>query len=178
MNDSGPKTNQRDLISRWVHDHGRCVLGYLTGLVRDRPLAEDLLQEVFCRAWQARHRYTETGQERAYLLRIADRLACDRARRPRREIGMGGDEWRQIEPEADEPPPWRALARREAEQQLAAALESLSESQRRILLLRYYGDLEFAEIAEIVAAPLNTVLSHNRRGLLALRRLLTETNEP
>lgn len=177
-NDAGREAHQHELVSRWVHDHGRSLLGYLVGLVRDRALAEDLLQDVFCRAWQARHRYADTGHERAYLLRIADRLACDRARRPRREICVGDDEWRRTEPAEEDVPPWQAMAQIEAEQQLAEALETLSEPQRRILLLRYYGDLEFAEIAEMVGSPLSTVLSHCRRGLLSLRRLLAEKNEP
>ena len=178
MNDPGREAYQRELVSRWVNDHGQSVLGYLMGLVRDRSLAEDLLQEVFCRAWQARHRYTDTGHERAYLLRIADRLACDRARRPRREVRIADDEMRAIEPVDGEPSPWESLVRNEAHQQVAAALEALNEPQRRVLLLRYYGDLDFAEIAKIVGAPLNTVLSHNRRGLSALRKLLVEKNEP
>ena len=177
IDDPGREAHQRELISQWVRDHGRSVLGYLIGLVRDRPLAEDLLQEVFCRAWQARDRYTDTGHARAYLLRIADRLACDRARRPRRERDITADDWRNVEP-ADDVNPWETICRQEAEQQLAAALDELSEAQRRTLLLRYYGDLDFAEIAETLRLPLNTVLSHNRRGLLTLRRLLAEkTND-
>jgi RNA polymerase sigma-70 factor (ECF subfamily) len=175
MNEPAQQAHQRELVSRWVHDHGTSVLGYLIGLVRDRSLAEDLLQEVFCRAWQARHRYTDIGSERAYLLRIADRLACDHGRR-RRVVTLDIDE-RQIEPLDGQESPWQALARHEAQQQLTAALETLSDSQRRVLLLRYYGDLDFAEIAEIMVSPLNTVLSHNRRGLVALRRLLSEKNE-
>jgi RNA polymerase sigma-70 factor, ECF subfamily len=177
-NDPGREAHQHELVSRWVHDHGRSLLGYLFGLVRDRAVAEDLLQDVFCRAWQARHRYADTGHERAYLLRIADRLACDRARRPRRDVCVSDDEWRRTEPVDDELPPWQVLAQVEAEQQLSVALETLSEPQRRVLLLRYYGDLEFAEIAELIGSPLNTVLSHSRRGLMALRRLLAGKNEP
>ena len=65
----------------------------------------------------------------------------------------------------------------ETQRLLAAALEALSEPQRRTLLLRYYGNLEFNEIAEQLGSPLNTVLSHNRRGLLALRQLLAEKAE-
>jgi len=57
-------------------------------------------------------------------------------------------------------------------------LASLSPPQRRALLLRYYGDLSFAEIAAIMGCPLGTALSHCRRGLLKLRELLVETYEP
>lgn len=170
MNDSAA---ERELLARWVHEHGHRVLGYLSGLVRDRQTAEDLLQEVFVRAWQARERYAERGRERAYLLRIADRLACDRARRPRREVPLAV-EAELLEPASGEPPPWAGLVLDETRRQLAAVLDMLSEPQRRTLLLRYYGEMDFAEIADVLGCPLNTVLSHNRRGLLALRRLLVE----
>jgi RNA polymerase sigma-70 factor (ECF subfamily) len=59
-------------------------------------------------------------------------------------------------------------------EQLAAAMEGLSPPQRRVLLLRYHGQMSFSEIAETINCPLNTALSHCRRGLLALRELLVE----
>ena len=58
--------------------------------------------------------------------------------------------------------------------QLAAALDQLSSPQRRVLLLRYFGQLTFAEIAEMTDCPLNTTLSHCRRGLETLRVLMVE----
>jgi len=73
--------------------------------------------------------------------------------------------------------PWERLARAETRQLLQAALDALSEPQRRTLLLRYYGNLDYNEIAELLGSPLNTVLSHNRRGLAALRQLLAEKTE-
>jgi RNA polymerase sigma-70 factor (ECF subfamily) len=174
MTETGRQARQRELLTRWVRDHGQAVQGFLQSLVRDRDVAEDLLQEVFCRAWQARDRYDDAGKERSYLMRIADRLACDRARRPRREQVLAAAEWQRIEPPGAEGALWEGLDRIEACRQLASALDSLSEAQRRTLLLRFYGDLEFNEIAKALNCPLNTVLSHNRRGLLALRQLLQE----
>jgi DNA-directed RNA polymerase specialized sigma24 family protein len=55
-------------------------------------------------------------------------------------------------------------------------MQTLSEPQRRTLLLRYYGQLEFHEIGTLLEMPLNTVLSHARRGLAALRRSLVESS--
>jgi RNA polymerase sigma-70 factor (ECF subfamily) len=164
-------------LNHWVHEYARSVRGYLLALVRDVHAADDLLQEVFCRAWQARDRYTEQGAARAYLLRIADRLVCDRGRTSQRERPMNAEQWEQFEPTADDGPPLATLLEAEGQRQLTEALESLSDAQRRTLLLRYYGDLEFQEIARIMECPTNTVLSHARRGLSALRRLLVEECE-
>jgi RNA polymerase sigma factor (sigma-70 family) len=68
--------------------------------------------------------------------------------------------------------PSEALARTEAAERLTGALDRLSPAQRRVLLLRYYGQMSFAEIADVVGCPLSTALSHCRRGLLALRKLM------
>lgn len=162
-------------IARWFREHGRSVRGYLLGMVRRPDVADDLLQEVFQRAWKARDRYRDEGHERAYLLRIADRLVVDRSRRLGLELTVDEAVWREVEPAADEALPLDGLASAETSQQLAAALERLTPAQRRVLLLRFFGDLTFEEIAQQLGCPLGTALSHCRRGLIALRRLITES---
>lgn len=160
-------------VETWIRDHGRLVRAYLVALVRRDDVADDLVQEVFRRAWQARDRYTDQGTPRAYLLRIADRLVCDRARREGREVTLDDSGWTAhepvswTEPEAD-------LCRAEARAALFAALDLLSPAQRRVLLLRYFGSLSFSEIAATLDVPLGTVLSHCRRGLLTLRKVMSE----
>jgi RNA polymerase sigma-70 factor (ECF subfamily) len=158
----------------WWHEHGPAVRGYLWTLVRRRDAADDLAQEVFFRAWQARDRYREEGAARAYLMRIADHLVCDRARRSQRERPIDDELWRQVEP-AGAADPAEGLQRRETHRQLAAALDGLSPAQQRVLLLRYYGELGFAEIAAILGCPLGTALSHCRRGLESLRKTLVKS---
>ncbi|MBN2473049.1 MAG: RNA polymerase sigma factor [Pirellulales bacterium] len=158
----------------WGRDHGQAVRGYLLAMVRRTNLADDLTQEVFSRAWQARRRYREQGSPRSYLLRIADRLVIDRSRKAGREVNLDEDTWRQIEPAGRTAEPIDNLVQAEAIGQLTAALDRLSPAQRRVLLLRYYGQLSFAEIAEVVGCPISTALSHSRRGLQTLRKTLVE----
>jgi RNA polymerase sigma-70 factor, ECF subfamily len=174
MADRGRNTDEADRFADWVREHGRAVRGFLMASVRDSDVAEELCQEVFCRAWRARGDYREQGAARAYLLRIADRLACDRGRRHATPIGLDQDGWRRHEPICTAADPSAAAIRAEENGQLAAALDRLSPPQRRVLLLRYYGQFTFAEIAEMIACPLSTTLSHCRRGLEALRALLVE----
>ena len=172
----GPDQQHRDMISRWVHEHAPSLRGFLLAIVRRTDVADDLLQAVFERAWQARERYRDDGRERAYLLTIADRQACDWARRARREVCLADDAWVGLEPAAGEPEPLELLVQDELRSDLAAALDRLTLGQRRVLLLRYYGNLEFSEIAAALDAPLGTVLSHCRRGLIALKNLLAESS--
>jgi RNA polymerase sigma-70 factor, ECF subfamily len=157
----------------WVREHGGAVRGYLRARVSGQDLADDLTQEVFHRAWAARRRYQEQGNARAYLLRIADRLARDhyRAKKP---VNLDDAGWRRMEPSSIAGDPAAAAALSEAAARLTEVLAELSPLQQRVLLLRYYGQLSFAEIADIIECPLNTALSHCRRGLEALRKLLVE----
>ena len=170
------RTPHTERLTEWVTDHARTVHGYLLALVHDAHAADDLTQEVFCRAWQSRDQYAEQGKPRAYLLRIADRLACDRSRVIGRERLIDHEHWQQVAPATTEQP-LADLLTAESRRQLAAALEVLTEPQRRTLLLRYFGDLDFQEIARIMECPTNTVLSHAQRGLQALRRTLVEKAE-
>jgi RNA polymerase sigma-70 factor (ECF subfamily) len=168
--EAGQSAQER--IGRLFAAHGRAVRGYLLGVVGRPDVADDLLQEVFRRAWQAAERYRDEGRARAWLLKIADRLVIDRSRRLGREINLESQTWHALEPAARAIAPAESLAAREIREQLSAALGELSEPQRRVLLLRFYGDLTFEEIAEALDCPLGTALSHCRRGLLALRKLL------
>lgn len=161
-------------IARWVREHSRALRGYVLALVRREDAADDLVQETFRRAWTARERYREQGQERAYLLRIADRLVFDRSRRLGVEVCVDEATWPEIEPEATTPLPLDELAARETNVELTLALEELSPVQKRVLLLRYFADLSFEQIAETLDCPLSTALSHCRRGLIALRKELGE----
>jgi len=167
-----PNDDQR--FAEWGRQHGRAVRGYLLAMVHRADVAEDLTQEVFYRAWRARRRYREQGNARAYLLRIADRLVCDRGRKSGREVNLDEEGWKQVEPAGRTAEPPEKLVLKEASEQLAAAMEKLTAPQRRVLLLRYYGEMSFAEIAETMDCPLNTALSHCRRGLLTLKKILVE----
>jgi RNA polymerase sigma-70 factor (ECF subfamily) len=173
-NEASERPDER--LARWVREHAAAVRGYLLGLVRRNDVADDLLQEVFHRAWQARERYEDQGYERAFLLRIADRLVIDKSRRNRREVNLDEVTWHEVEPAADADSPLDELHKAETNRELAATLDQLSLNQRRVLLLRYFGDLSFEQIAAELECPLGTALSHCRRGLAAMRKIL-EVND-
>lgn len=168
------RDNDEQRFVQWVQEHGKAVRGFLWASARRPDVVDELTQEVFCRAWQARSSYREQGAARAYLLRIADRLACDRSRHNGQQVNLDHDGWQQCEPLSRIADPSSSAARAEQRALLAEALDRLTAQQRRVLLLRYYGQLSFKEIAEQIGCPLNTALSHCRRGLETLQTLLVE----
>jgi RNA polymerase sigma-70 factor (ECF subfamily) len=169
METLAPESVDSRRFAAWVQEHGAAVRGYLRGVVGRLDWIDDLVQEVFCRAWQGRRGYEERGHARAYLLQIADRAACDRFRRGKSERTLGDEVWELSERTHQVNNPFENAARSEAAKRLDAALDQLSPVQKRALLLRYYGELSFQEIADTLGCPLNTALSHCHRGLQALR---------
>lgn len=164
-------------VAEWVREHGGAVRGYLRGTIGRDDIIDDMFQEVFFRAWQGRSRYEERGCSRSYLLQIADRVACDRFRRSKSEPTLGDEIWSIEEPANSAMNPAAMAAGAETTRKLDAALKQLAPIQRRALLLRYFGQLSFAEIAETIGCPLNTALSHCHRGLQTLRKHF-ERGEP
>lgn len=168
----GPSFGLDERLAQLVREHAAAVRGYLLGMVRRADLADELLLEVFERVWQSRERYVEQGRVRAWLLRIADRLAISRLRKLQRETTMDDAAWTRLEPVDTQTDPAQSLVQLETERELASALDALPPNQRRVLLLRYFGEMTFPQIAAQTGWPLGTVLSHCHRGLAALRRRL------
>jgi RNA polymerase sigma-70 factor, ECF subfamily len=141
-------------------------------ITSDGALAEDVVQDAFLGAWRNAARYVEgRGSVKTWLLSIVHHRAVDavRRRRPTTEL-----------PEAEAPPPatltlpdiWAEVAGNLDRAEIASALATLSDVQREAIELAYFGGLTQVEIADRTGAPLGTVKSRIRLGLLALREVL------
>jgi RNA polymerase sigma-70 factor (ECF subfamily) len=60
----------------------------------------------------------------------------------------------------------------EDQQKLLGAIDQLPENQRQVLLLRYYSELKFVEIAEMLGIPLNTALGRMHKAMLKLKQTM------
>ena len=135
---------------------------------------EDACHEVFLRARAAFGDYDGGRPFRPWLLAIARHFCIDQLRRSSTEgrLFQAGD----LAPgdRADPgPPPLRKLIGAEARAGVLDALEGLPEKYRLPLVLRYYGDLDYAEIAETVGATPAQVGTLLFRAKQQLRRQLT-----
>jgi RNA polymerase sigma-70 factor (ECF subfamily) len=125
---------------------------------------EDCEQEVFARVWRKAALFDPTrGSAAAWLLTLARRTALNvhAARRPATTI----DPEQVVD--AAEPPGLDAFW-------LEAALARVSEREREVIELTYYGDLSESAIARRLQVPLGSVKSWKRRGLNRLASLLGE----
>ena len=151
------------------------LYGFLHRMSGRREDAEDLVQEVFIRVVKGIAEYREEGRFEAWLFRIAGNLIRDRLRREPRETAIGTvgqDRADEFESRADRYTGGAAdsLERCEDVDRMQKCLAKLPSMEREVILMRHYGELSFAEIAEFTAAPLGTVLARAHRGLAKLRR--------
>jgi RNA polymerase sigma-70 factor (ECF subfamily) len=132
--------------------------------------AEDVTQEAFVAAFRSIRTYRGEGSPRAWLLRIATRLAFRRLaqRRESVELDLVGEE--RLADRTTEPA--RAVVAAERQRAIRAAITSLPEPYREVVALRFLADLSLADVAEATGRPLNTVKTHLRRGLERLRPIL------
>jgi RNA polymerase sigma-70 factor, ECF subfamily len=160
--------------------HARVVFALIMRIAGDRDVAEEILQEVFLRAWQHAHAFDDSrGTVRSWLYGIAHNLALNELRRRRRRPQLqsrlasadpDGDDYAGSVAAGSDPAGDAWCAVRDAE--LAHALDQLPPGQRAVLLL--YGEgFSQSEIAAKLGEPLGTVKSRMRRALGRLRETLS-----
>jgi RNA polymerase sigma-70 factor (ECF subfamily) len=155
--------------------HCSALLRYLQRLVHNDQLAEELHQQTWMSVLENLERFdlaSGVGGFKAWLYRIATNKAHDNWRSRGREKKV--KEGLRLVTEELAPDAGHRLEGAEAEAKLRAAIQLLPESQKEILLLRYYGNLKFVEIAEMLGCPLNTALGRMHKAVIRLRQLLAE----
>jgi RNA polymerase sigma-70 factor (ECF subfamily) len=160
----------RPALKRLYELESRRLYGIALRITRRPELAADALQDAFVQVWQnARSFSPERGDAAAWLTGIVRYRALDMLRQAGREIPSDdpalGDA--PIEPDVVE-----RLAQKLAEAPLRRCLGELDENQRRCVVLAFVDGLSHAEIASKLPAPLGSVKSWVRRGLLSLRSCL------
>jgi RNA polymerase sigma-70 factor (ECF subfamily) len=137
------------------------LYGFFHRRLASKDRAEDLAQETFLAVIRAVVRYEPRAMVRTYLYGIGLKLLAAERRK------LSGNE-PQLEPEHE---PAREAASDEAVW-VRQALEKLDAGEREILMLRENEQLNYAEIAELLRLPVNTVRSRLFRARMALREFL------
>jgi RNA polymerase sigma-70 factor (ECF subfamily) len=155
----------------WLDQHLASLILLARQWVPGHADAEDVVQEAFVRFWRSRDRVSEPA---AYFYACVKHVALDwqrsRKRRSRRDQAAARSEvetWFAAPVEQDE--------RRAA---IEAALRTLPENQREVLVLRIWGGLSFPQIAVALQVPVDTAKSRCRYALDRLRELLVEEPIP
>ena len=151
------------------------LLRYLQRLAGSDHLAEELLQQTWLSVLDHLDRFdsgSSAGGFRAWLFRIATNKVNDLWRLRGRE--KTAKEGMKLITEDRAPHAGHRLEGSEQVQKLLRAIEQLPENQRQVLMLRYYSDLKFVEIAELLGCPLNTALGRMHKAMLKLKEIMSQ----
>ncbi|MGI8683315.1 MAG: sigma-70 family RNA polymerase sigma factor [Mycobacteriales bacterium] len=169
MDSVGARTADEALVRALYAEHAGPLLSYALRLTGDRSQAEDVVQETLLRAW----RHPEAmesgrGSLRPWLFTVARNLVVDQHRARRARPPEVSAESLVELPAADE------LDRALQAWQVAAAVATLRDEHRAVLLETYYRGKSVTEAAAALGVPAGTVKSRTYYALRALRLALEE----
>ena len=158
---------QQSAFAALVREHQAMVFGLAYHFLQSRAQAEELAQDVFLALHQNLSRVESARHLVFWLRRVTSNrcIDCVRSSQRRREL-----------PIEESHEPWRhaALQRSTPRRTIAVLVGELTPDARIVVTLRFQEDLDLSEIAAMTDMPINTVKSHLRRSMDALRRKLAD----
>jgi RNA polymerase sigma-70 factor (ECF subfamily) len=167
-----------------IRRYGDSVLGYLIRMSSNREQAEDLFQETFKRVHEKAHTF-RGPQFKGWLFKIATRVALDGIRRGKRikavslnqQLDCGNSNSEQLGSVAlvdNSCNPSEQVMKAEQAEQVRRAIELLPARQRATLILAYYQQLSYPDVAEVLGCSVGTVKTQMFRALRTLADKLPE----
>ena len=168
---SGDNTAFDNLLYRYQDR----VLSYILRLVKDEDVANDLFQETFVKAIMTikQGRYQSDGKFGAWITRIAHNHIIDHFRQEKALATISADN-----EDVD------VLNRKELSEgmliynqtlsDVRRLVEMLPKEQRQVLMMRYYDNMSFKEIAELTGVSINTALGRMRYALINMRKQVAD----
>jgi len=163
----GPVSAPAEAVTALYRAHALGLIRLAVVMLGDRPAAEDVVQEAFCGLYRRWHSLSDSAKALSYVRSsVINGCRTVLRRRRRQSSGLAG-----------EPPGESAESAAlvsEEHRQVLTAIRRLPARQREVLVLRFYLDLDEAEIAASMRISRGTVKSTTSRALAALGRLLGE----
>jgi RNA polymerase sigma-70 factor, ECF subfamily len=150
--------------------YGGELLGFALNALGERGVAEEIVQEVFTRAWRHADRYDpERGSVRTWLYQIARHAIIDMRRRASARSSLAPGE-----PLLDATSGRDSIEQAMLGWQVASALERLTPEHRQMIRLAHFQGMSVREISERCELPIGTVKSRTWYALRSLRLVLEE----
>lgn len=170
---SGDETALATLIKR----HQARLYNFIYSKVGDRDLADDFFQDTFIKVvntLKSGSFYNEKGKFLPWIMRIASNLIVDYFRKNKNiRMQRDTDEFSIFSIIKDsEPGIETVMISNQINFDLSKIIEELPEDQKQVLIMRYYNDMSFKEIAEITGTSLNTCLGRMRYAIQNLRKII------
>jgi RNA polymerase sigma-70 factor (ECF subfamily) len=147
---------------------------FILRFIREKPLAEEILQETFLRIFKERKAYRKTARFSTYLFTIARNLCLDALNKWERKHVLGSQD--DVIEKAVDPSkgPSAMLEETELGEMVRRAIQTLPRDQREVLLLSKYNGLAYEEIGQIVGSTPAAVKQKVYRAMLFLKGKLKD----
>ena len=169
----------KNAISILIERHSKRVLDYIRMMVKNNEVADDIYQETFIKVVRFIDdgRYTDNGKFLSWVLRIAHNQVIDHFRQARQQNNLtesdAGYDILNTRKFADATVEDRMVTA-QIEDDLRRLVNNLPEEQKEVVMMRYFGELSFKEIAEKTNVSINTALGRMRYALINLRKMIRE----
>jgi RNA polymerase sigma factor (sigma-70 family) len=163
-----------------VDRHKRKIYTSIFLIVKDQEVAEDILQEVFVKVVNTvlSDKYNEEGKFLPWVMRVAHNMAIDHFRKSKRhpmiQMEDGSNVFNSLRFAQDSIED--QTMRDENIVMIKRLIEELPESQKEVLVMRFYVEMSFQEIAEKTGVSINTALGRMRYALIHLRKKMKQLN--
>ena len=172
---------KNEAFDELLERHKGRVFMYIYHSVKNEDLANDIFQDTFVKAITTikQGRYVENGHFAAWITRIAHNLIIDYYRQLRYENLQSTDDTdvnilnrKELSDSTIEDD----LVLSQIHSDVRRLIRTLPRCQREVLVMRYYKNMSFKEIADITGVSINTALGRMRYAILNMRRLAEEHN--
>lgn len=152
------------------------LFSYIYFLVRDEDLADDIFQETFVKAimMMQQKRYVFSGKFSSWIMRIAHNHIVDLFRQDKKDFVSVLDpagQNRIYDRNLVEDNVESCLISEQTQEEVRRMVELLPQNQKEIVYMRFYQDMSFREIADILNISINTALGRMRYALINLRKM-------
>ncbi|MHC4750211.1 MAG: RNA polymerase sigma factor [Planctomycetota bacterium] len=163
----GCKNGDAKCFSQVVDIYARRCYGYFYRLTGKNDISDELLSELFVKLVEKIGSY-KGGSFEGWLFKIASNIFHDHLRSKQRRKKLLEVRKTELESEISEP----KQSDDEQIDKLQKQLRKLDTDTRELMMLRFYSELSFKEIAKIRSEPIGTTLAKMHRGLKKLRDLM------
>ena len=165
-------SNSRAAMEAVIQKYRESLYFHARYIVKDHQEAYDVVQEVFIKAMREDRLFDEDFKIKAWLFRVTSNLCFNQVRNRKRRGAILDT---MMKPEALGADQLEAVFAGEQREEVLASLEQLSDDHKQILLLRYYDDLSYAEISDVLQVKLGTVMSRLSRARMRLLTVMEES---
>ncbi|MFN3754827.1 RNA polymerase sigma factor [Flavobacterium sp.] len=160
-----------------INRHQSKIYGYIYSKVSDRDVTEDIFQETFFKVihtLKSKKYYNEEGKFLSWVLRIASNLIIDKFRNDKKmPLNRDTDELLIFSRITDDSLNIeRRLIKNQVEIDIKTIIEKLPHDQKEVIMMRYFLDMSFKEIADFTGVSVNTTLGRMRYAITNLRKVI------